>query len=163
METHQVINEAIREWAPDFVQQLIESAEKHIDPATGSDSNIRAEIVRASLSTAAEVIVSFKTYLRLFDMRRVDRSTMVNVDDLRDWVRRVGPDKFIAKYKGRTDISETQLINNIAWSIARKKRKHRRRRWYNQLKGQEVYSLYFTILGRMQREALREAKADYKA
>ena len=174
-DTSDIINRISQDWLEEFVIDLQDLVRSKLPADTGTGaSDINARMIRATISSGATIMIDMQDYLRLFDMRRVERSKDLNADGmdrLRKWVKRKGVQSFLKGYKYPTTVTkggvtravpEARIINNIVWGISRKRRKLKRRRWYNQHKGNQVYSLYGRLLAGVGDSVLEQVKGDVK-
>ena len=165
-----VINETLEKWAVEFIRQRQQDSKK-IPSLTGEghgsfDSRVR----KAGGGDVALAIFEFADHMRLQDMRRVKWSRVGNIDALRKFVEKVGPNKFAGKFRakyGYLPKNERTLINKLAWGIGisfkvRGSWKKKRVRWYNKQKWQGISSLYGTLLNNLSKESLDQMKRELK-
>jgi hypothetical protein len=169
MTKEDVINRVLEEWLDEFVGDLQARARERVPQASGEGAaSFNSSMVRASLNQAAVASVAFREYMRLFDMRKVERSKNLGpegIERIKRWIQKKGISNFMSGYKYPTTykfkpgtVPEKTILNNIAWGISRKKKRIKRRQWYNKMKGSQVYSLYFKILDEVMPILLEEAK-----
>jgi hypothetical protein len=169
MTKEDIINEIMQQWLDEFIGDLEQRAKDKLPQGTGEGaSSFSASMVRASLNQAAVASVAFKDYLRLFDMRRVEREKGFGPDEMeriKEWIKKKGIQSFMKGYPYPTtykfkpgNVPEKTILNNIAWGISRKKKRIKRRRWYNKMKGSQIYELYFKLLDELMPVMLEEAK-----
>lgn len=133
----------IREWAVDFVRKSRENI-KQAKAVSGGDleRSIRGQSHRSDAQLVGIAAFYFLKYGRYVDMKRLDRSRQLPVDEIKAWIEEKGVSKFtrkLSRYRGirPSRLPKSRLINEIAWGIVKgkqKRRKHRRRRWYNKKK-----------------------------
>lgn len=157
METReQAINRVAADWAEDFILDMAARKDRTVGSSSGeSAKSFDIELTRARANVAAVIVAAFKGYARLYDMRRVERSKQLDargIERIKKWIIKKGLQNFMAGYKGKTqvrrngvlvDVDTTRIINNIAWGISKRKRRLRRKKWYNKAKGGQVYDLYY--------------------
>lgn len=165
-----VINRVMDEWSDGFVAALEAQAKSRLrdDTGQGTSSFDHTEI-KAGLDRAAQIQVSFYEYLRYFDMRnsnlRRDRDlSPEGIETIKEWVDR-NYNELIGGYAGKTvspktgyPIPRTRIINNMAWGISKKRTRIKRKQWYNKLKSQKQYQLYFTMLDELLPVMLEQTK-----
>ena len=170
MTKEDLINKVLQEWAAEFLSDLERSAATKLPKDTGSGAqSFDTSILRAGASTAAQVIVSFQSYLRYFDMsnknlRRDKDLPPDSLEQIKEWVER-NMDKLLPGYKGPTEykhkpgnIPTKTIINNIAWGISKKRTRIKRKQWYTKLKASRQYALYFQLLDELLPVMLTEVR-----
>lgn len=111
---------------------------------------------------------SFPGYGRFFDMRKVEYTRQVPIDELKDWVERKadqGRLKFstLAERRGLS-FSDPRVIHDIAWRIARSgKFNIPRKRWYNKGKEASLSQLYDQLAEAFAEVLLLQQKANIVA
>lgn len=172
MTKEELINSIIEDWATDFLIELKkEAARINRSSGEGADS-FDVDFMRMSSAGVAQIMVDFRDYLRLRDMRRTSRENHLGKDALarlKKWIEREGVQNFLSGYKYPTkvrkkggrlaDVSTTRIINNIAWGISVKKSKIKPVRWYNRKKGHEIYRLYGSLVNAIADQSMKEMKA----
>lgn len=169
MDKEKIINDIIQEWGEEFVYDLQERARKKIGSDKGAD-DMDISVIRATASSAAIILLDFDAYLRFYDMRNVTRNNFITpegIERLKEWIKDKGVNNFLSGYKYPTTVTKggvttpvpiTRILNNIAWGISVKKRRLRRREWYNKSKGSAVQKLYYDLIDAIINNAIEEHK-----
>ncbi len=164
---NKIITDIVQNWADDFLSDIEERAREKV---SSSDGNFDIQVVKNALTSGTMVIMNFDSHLRLFDMKRVKRERNlgpIGIERIKDWIQRKGVQSFLKKYPYPLNVRKsgqvvpvpiTRILNNIAWGISRKKKKLRRKKWYNQQKGSKVYKLYFDLIDTVVDAAIKEHK-----
>lgn len=154
---NQVTNEILLEWAAEFVRYRKEAVRKAKLFRQGElEASFEQEVIRAAANEVATAIFAFEEYGRILDMKKLKRNQQMPVNEIEDWVKKVGVDKFRSVFakKRKLPVSNDRLANMVAWGIV-KSGKRRRRRWYS--KGREPS---FGVLYERLREAYMEVSLD---
>lgn len=174
MTRQQIINDIIERWATQFLTDIrAEAARIPRASGAGADS-FDIQLMSMSSAGVAQIMVDFKDYLRLRDMRRTTRDKYMDKDALarlKEWIERKGIQNFLSGYKyplqvrrkggGLVDVSTTRIINNIAWGISSKKNKIKPVKWYNRKKGTDIYRLYSRLVTALVESSMDELKSQY--
>jgi hypothetical protein len=168
VDKERIINEIIMEWGEEFVTDLQSQARKRLKAEGADDMDI--SVIRATASSAAIIMLDFGEYLRYYDMRKVHRDSNLSpegIERIKEWIKKEGVENFLSGYKYPTTVTKggierpvpiTRILNNIAWGISVKKRRLKRKKWYNKNKGTAVYKLYFDLINAIIDNALQEHK-----
>lgn len=169
-------NEIIQDITDDFALELINDlqalAAQRVGKYTGAGvQSFDADVIKGLSSSAAVVITQFQSHLRLYDMRKVVRTSGLDpkgISLIKEWIKRKGVANFMKGYTQKTEVrqkggaivpvSVTRIINNIAWGISQKKKPLKRKKWYNQRKGSSIYALYAKLVDSVIENSLKEAK-----
>jgi hypothetical protein len=171
-------NEVIQQITEEFAQELItdlQAAAQKVGKDTGSgQQSFDADVLKGLSSSAAVVITQFQSHMRLYDMRKVVRTSGLDprgISAIKEWIERKGVSSFLKGYTQKTEVRQkggafvpvpiTRIINNIAWGISRKKKPLKRKKWYNQKKGSSIYALYAKLVDGVIENSLKEAKETY--
>lgn len=170
MTREDVMNEAIKEWAEQFINDVRNKA-RTIPKATGQgQESFDIDMIKATSGTAAVVLTDFAGYLRLHDMKLKKRNSDLDpmgIDALKKWITAKGIGNFLSGYKyplqvrrGGTlvDVPVTRIINNIAWGISKKRNPMKRKAWYNKTKGTSIFRLYSKLVDVVVEHSLKEMK-----
>ena len=155
---NEVTNEILLEWAAEFVQYRREAVRKAKLEAGGQlSASFEQEVARATSNDVARAFFAFEEYGRIQDMRRVNRSKQMPLDDILAWVKEKGVEKFRAGVvkTGKLPVSNERLANMVAWGIVKSNKPHKRRRWYSKDRERS-----FSILYQRLREAYMEVSLD---
>lgn len=149
---NQVINEVIAGWATEELSYYFERVKK-VGKATGEGArDIHVQTIKATTSRLAHVMFSFKDYMRFQDMKKLD-NTHTPLPALLEWIDAKGIGKFKAGYRrryGRVPSTDVQLMNAVAWGMMRgKRRKHRRKSWYQKSKWKGINVLESRLLDKL--------------
>lgn len=171
MTKEQIIDQVLTKWAEEFLQDLKVNAGR-LPSDTGDGT--RSFVINAETSSdRATMMLSFKEYLRYFDMRnntlRRDKDfDPAGMERMKDWVKR-NLGKLMSGYTHPVNykykdgqVPESRIINNIAWGISKKRERLKRRQWYTKLKAQKQYALYYRLLDELLPAMLAEAKSRVK-
>jgi len=116
-------------------KKLLESIGKTRAALTGElRDSIRVTVRKSTAQDLSSIILEFNDYGRFVDMAKLFWSKQPPVDDIREFVEKIGLSKFkfIPGYKNSAPISQFKAAERIAWAIAKKKRvdwKHKRKKW----------------------------------
>lgn len=120
---NQIFNEEAGKWYQEIVRALQDSLQKR--RITASEELLRslsAAVTRASEGAEGKISLSFQEYGRYRDMRKLIYTSQPPVDDIKDWIKSIGLDKFkyIPGYRNSNRVPTRDIaLNRIAWSIAR--------------------------------------------
>lgn len=169
-------DEIIQQICEEFSQELTESLRAAAATKVGKDTgggvaSFDADVLKGVSSAAAVVITEFQSHMRLYDMRKVVRSSGLDprgLSSLKEWIERKGVGSFLKGYKQKTTVRQkggtfvtvpvTRIINNIAWGISMKKKPLKRKKWYNTKKGGSIYTLYARLVDAVIENSLQEVK-----
>lgn len=149
------INTTAEAWAAEFIQQRIAALERRKAVATGNlTRDMRYELTRQAVNEASRIVMIFEGYGRILDMRRINPHTpgeeMIN--NLIEYVKAKGVQNFKrTRSKRFQPKTETKLIRDIAWGIARKRAKGKQRRkvWWAKSKSAAITDLFNQIAAGM--------------
>lgn len=161
-----VINKVVKEWYQEYYITLVNEARKLPRNTGESAESIDKEIHLASANEVAKVIYQLNYNLRYFDMRNLSWGRVANVDALKRFVEKKGPEKFLPVFKakhGFTPRSQKDLINRLAWGIAisfhkRGKWTAKRKKWYNRKKMGSLNVLIRNLIDALSKESLDQLK-----
>lgn len=171
MDISKTINPIIAEFTTEFILDLQDAARKRVG-SKESAQKIDGAVLRATATRGATIMIDFAEHLRFYDMRNVQRRNQLTprgIERIKEWIQEKGISSFLKGYKypltrkigGRsTPVPMNRILNNIAWGIARKRSKLRRRRWYNKLKGTSTYKLYARLVDAVLEESLIDIKSN---
>lgn len=160
----EVIHQELSLWAPIFVQNRLDAARQA--GLVASRELLRS--MRSEVTDALRDVQSFyfamEGYGRILDMRRRRQGRIPPIEEIIDWIRDVGISKFrpgFVRRRGSVPASNQQLLNQIAWGVAKKavsKKRRKRRRWYAKDKESDIDDLYTRLMSALQEETLRDQK-----
>ena len=146
------LSEIMEQWAIEFIEFRIQDAKK-IGQATGKGiRSFSHQVIRESANEAAKALFEFEGYLRYSDMKRMKWTSQAPVQEFIDWVKNKGVEKFRDKFIKKYGIpsSDLQMMNRIAWGIAKKRSKsnfkRKRIRWYSKNREKSISILYRRLL-----------------
>ena len=159
-DTKDIINEVLAAWSIEFIQNRLKAAQAIPEASGRGKTSFRRDIVRASTNDLARVLFEFEGYLRLQDMRKLKWSKQPPFQEILQYVKDKGVNKFINGFsrKHKIPTSNVRLMNQIAWGIVKSKQKTSKRKrikWYNKSKERDIHSLYGRLLA-----AIRENQMD---
>lgn len=176
MDYSAIINPIIEQWTTEFIMDLQDRAKDRLGNDTGAGpKSIDAAVLKASAQSSAQIIIAMNDHLRLYDMRNAKRDRNLapqEVEDIKSWIERKGVSNFLSGYKYSTTktkggltspVSIKRIINNIAWGISKKKKKIKRKRWYNKYKGKQIYRLYSQLLDAVLNANMEDIKLSISA
>jgi len=147
-----IINDVLAAWALEFIQNRVQAAQK-LGSASGRGKNsFDYKVIKGEV---ARVLFEFEGYMRFQDMRKVRNRGNRPFEDILQYVKDKGVNKFINGFKYKIPSSNVKLMNQIAWGIVKSKKPIKRKKWYNKGKEKDIHSLYGRLLA-----ALREHQAD---
>ena len=175
MTNNEIIQQITQSFASELVNDLQTLAKQRLGNDTGAGAtSFDADVLKGLSSSAAVVITQFQSHMRLYDMRKVVRTSGLDprgIAAIKEWVERKGVSSFLKGYTQKTEVrqkggafvpvSVTRIINNIAWGISMKKKPLKRKKWYNQRKGSSIYALYAKLVDAVVENSLKEAKEQY--
>lgn len=146
------LSQIMEEWAVEFIEYRIKDA-KQLGQASGKGiRSFRHQVIRDSANEAAKALFEFEGYLRIADMKRVKWNSQSPVNELIQWVKDKGIEKFRDKFIKKYGVPKTdlQMMNRIAWGIAKKRLKsnfrRKRIRWYSKPREKSINILYRRLL-----------------
>ena len=151
------INFVLREFAEQLIEQRIENVRKTKAVASNELMDSYAfEIRKATTQQIANALFAFEARGRYLDMRRINRTNLIPIDVLKEWILKKGLENFKRRPSGpanRKPISDRRFLHELAWGISIKKRggKHKRKKLQKGFEGllQEMMStLRFGYLDR---------------
>lgn len=161
-----IINRVLKRWAPQLEAQISGSAGKKLKRASGKGhSSFNHTVQSAGSGQLARAFFQFMGYLRYYDMRRVNKK-QAPIEVYEEWIKsKGGIARFKAGFRRRyknVPKDPRQLLNRIAWGIARSK-KRKRRPWYNQNKEASISDMYTMMLDEVADEVIKAQKAALRA
>jgi hypothetical protein len=161
MDIRDSINEILEDFAVEFIRNRKDDARK-ADLVASKDlvRSFKGDVQKATASDLAKAFIAFQGYGRYFDLKRVRRTRQIPIKELEQWIKEVGVSQFIPKFtrKYKLPTSNQRLINQIAWGIAKKKRRHKRRRWYSKNRESDIGRLYRNLLQAYQDQTIQNIK-----
>ena len=158
-----VINDVLLRWSPQFIQALRQNADV-IPKATGKGAgSFDYEVRKASGSEVAAALFAFESHLRLADMKKFKWSSLPPLENIKEWIRSKGVSKFRNNYNGKKKlpVSDTKLVNQIAWGIRTNKLKtgkRKRFRWYAKKKEDHINQMYVDMLDKVAQLQIQDLK-----
>lgn len=165
----EVIQREAQEWATGFIQARVAYLSRQVSKSGVLTSSMGFEIDQQARKDAVQLLIGFEEYGRFIDMKPTaqDKWGRQAIERIKEWVRRVGPEKFeagfIRRYK-RLPYLEGQFLNRIAWGIAVKRSygKYRRRRWWNKSKTAGLTELYNQVAAALPATVAEQVKNTLK-
>lgn len=163
MTPEQVIKDTLREWTAEFLEKRKAAAQRRGFSQDGE--LLRSFGSREKQGADIGVEIFFSTYGRFMDMRSLGWTKMPPVEDIKEWIRKKGPDNFMPAYRQvRKYIPQDpeRMINDMAWGIAiglLKKNTIKSRRWYNRPAYKGIQVLYRRLLDNLSDFSREEIKA----
>lgn len=163
MTAEEVIRETLRDWTSEFIEKRKASAIRKDFTNDGELVNSFGSNEKQGSTIGVEIF--FSTYGRFMDMRSLGWSKMPPVEDIKDWIRKKGPDNFMPAYtQVRKYIPKDpeRMINDMAWGIALgilKKNTFKSRRWYNKPAYRGIQILYRRLIDNLAPFTREEIKA----
>ena len=122
-EFRRILDEEVGDYAKLAVQLLAQAIEaKGLVLTQELLHSLRTEVVQASTRHVASMGVLFEQYGRIRDMKGISRTKAPPVEEMEDYVRKVGLSHFayVPGYKhGQFPLASSVAINRIAWGLAR--------------------------------------------
>jgi hypothetical protein len=158
----------IADWMQAFQHDMIRGFDESIQKAKLSNTDELRQSLRSKAHTDEArgiffMVVYFKTYGRLQDMRRhydgkAGGEEMVQA--LWEWAQKRGVDKFVkGKYNDMFEgVAASRILNAIAWGTIKKynQKSPRKRSWYNKTKSRMIEKGYVQLLEGYKVHVLRD-------
>lgn len=164
---NKVINEVLTKWAVRWIDIRRSTAAKKLKKASGkAQASFDHSIIKANGAQLAQTLFKFNSYLRYFDMKRINWDRPPPIEEIKEWIEEVGVDKFAGKFRRKYGYlpTRTALINKIAWGISiskyRKLKKRRRKKWYSKSAYMGINALYAQLRTSLSKEALDTLKRE---
>lgn len=137
----QIFNEEAAKWHQNIIAVLRESLQKRKIIASEELLNsLNAAVTRASQNAEGKISITFQSYGRYRDMRKLIYTSQPPVDEIEEWVKEIGIEKFrnVPGYKNSNQVPTRDMAaRRIAWGIARKMhmrytvKRPKRQVWYS--------------------------------
>lgn len=159
------VAEESQAWAAEFLQERIEWLRRRKIRATGGlAQSLDYQVIQQAQGEAVTVLLAFQEHGRYIDMRRPNMAAGGDeyIKALEQWIQDKGLqrkmiNRYVKKYGYKTVPND--VLNRIAWGIARKRAKRvRRRQWYNKPKSAAITDLYNRIAQELLEEIPQELK-----
>jgi hypothetical protein len=143
-----IIAEILSDWAPKYMATIKGDAKKIPTSSGEGIASFKYAIVKDP--KIQSVLIAFNTYLRFYDMRKVQYDRVPNIDALKDFVSKKGTARFAPRFKakyGYIPKDNTTFINKLAWGIGISMYKRgrwlaKRKKFYNKNTGTSINQLY---------------------
>lgn len=156
-------------WAKEYIANRRAYLSSRGIRASGDLINEMAFEVQSRLDDALQtrILMAFPEHGRFIDMKRL--KTPAGGDDmianLEDWIQQKGlVGKFTEGFlrKRRLKTVPLNIVNQMAWGIAKKRTKlYRRRAWYAKSKTASITDLYNNIAAGLPDKVMQEIKASF--